>query len=170
MQIGLTGGTRSSHLERDDSAVHSRKPLRLVAFDYAAPRLYFVTICARRRGPVFGRVVVDGDGLPVVVLNALGRDLVAAVEELPAHRVTVVSSVVMPDHVHLILGLTETGPSLGVAVGGLKAGVSRRSRTVDLWQRGYFDRIVRDEEELERICAYIEANPGRWSASRGSEA
>ena len=145
----------------------TRKPLRLSAFDYGAPRLYFVTICARRRGPVFGSVVVGTDDVPAVELSPLGREVAAAVAELSRHGGAVSASVVMPDHVHLVVGLTEDGPPLGVVIGGFKAGVARRSRAAGLWQRGYHDRVVRDERELEGITAYMEANPGRWLTSRG---
>ncbi len=147
--------------------MHSRKLLRLPGFDYTRPRLYFVTICAGRRRPVFGRVVIGGDGAPVVVLNALGREVTAAIVALPGHGgAIVVAFLVMPDHVHLVVGLAAEGPSLGVVIGGLKAGVARRSRVAGLWQRGYHDRVVRDERELESICAYIDTNPSRWVAAR----
>ena len=146
----------------------SRKLLRLPGFDYSRPRLYFVTICAGRRGPVFGSVVIGDDGAPAVVLNALGRQVTAAVVALPGHGgAVVVALLVMPDHLHLVVCLAEEGPSLGVVIGGLKAGVARRTRTAGLWQRGYHDRVVRDERELENICAYIDTNPSRWVAARG---
>ena len=91
--------------------------------------------------------------------------------------------VVMPNHIHGILllhgdatkefGLGEfSAPqrdSLGAIVGGYKAGVTRRIRLLEqmqnqqVWQRNYFDRIIRSEAELEKFRAYIADNPRRWA-------
>jgi REP element-mobilizing transposase RayT len=78
--------------------------------------------------------------------------------------VTIDRYVVMPNHVHAIVGLGETGEvELGDVVGAYKAAVSRTARTSRIWQRGYHDHIIRDESDLERIREYIETNPIRWA-------
>lgn len=89
----------------------------------------------------------------------------------------------MPNHCHGIVilpGSAETaqvegripgGPapsSLGAVVGGFKSAVSREVAARDLtlvkpiWQRNYYERIVRNDRELEAIRAYIATNPQRW--------
>lgn len=69
-----------------------------------------------------------------------------------------------------------TGPtpcSVGAIVGAYKSAVSRRINQLrdtpgaPIWQRDYYERIVRDDDALRRIRAYIEANPRRWDAPRG---
>jgi REP element-mobilizing transposase RayT len=75
--------------------------------------------------------------------------------------------VVMPNHVHAIVGIDRRRrpPPLPAVVGAFKA---RASRAADraLWQRGYHDRIVRDETELAALREYIETNPLRWALDR----
>ena len=87
----------------------------------------------------------------------------------------------MPNHVHLLVYLGESAEyltvpfdetlmprSVGAVVGTYKKIVGRKARqmlhsaSLKFWQRGYYDRIVRNEEELNRIRHYIEMNPTRW--------
>jgi REP element-mobilizing transposase RayT len=93
-------------------------------------------------------------------------------------------SVVMPNHFHGILmidvggrGGSRTAPTtdsikrkpLGQLVGAFKTvsakqiNILRNSPGLPVWQRGYYDRIIRDEREMDRIQRYIESNPSRWA-------
>jgi putative transposase len=69
----------------------------------------------------------------------------------------------MPNHVHIVLELREPGTRFGGIVGTYKAAVSRTSKRSGLWQRGYHDHVVRDEEDLARIREYISTNPIQWA-------
>lgn len=73
--------------------------------------------------------------------------------------------VVMPDHVHGVIWLDRTGLTLGRIIGLFKAASTRGSfapGSGSLWQRGFHDRIIRDDPELARIRRYIDLNPVRW--------
>ncbi len=158
--------------------------MRYAGYDYTAPGAYFVTICAEQGRPVFGQVV-DG----VMQLNPLGEIALAcwlAFARKHAPTITVLAVCVMPNHVHVLLVFAEVmssadGPdpvvrrfgqpiagSLSSLVGAYKAEVSRQAKQHglipggSLWQRNFWDRIVRDERELETVRAYIESNPARW--------
>ncbi|MGB8251885.1 MAG: hypothetical protein WCF08_01610 [Anaerolineaceae bacterium] len=58
--------------------------------------------------------------------------------------------------------------SLGVIVRAYKSSVAyrinqvRNTRGMAVWQRNYFEHVIRDEEDLEDICDYIKANPACW--------
>ena len=92
-----------------------RRSVRLATADYAAPGLYFVTVVAAERRPVFGRIVGGG-----VRLSDAGR--VAHGEWLRACAlrplVALDAFVVMPDHVHLLFGILPAG---GCPAGGRAA-------------------------------------------------
>jgi REP element-mobilizing transposase RayT len=146
-----------------------RKPIRHELRDYAEPGIYFVTICTWNRACLFGRVI-DGS----MSLSALGQAAHEAWLDIPTHHpgVEIDGFVVMPNHVHGILrigaapsrGPSGRGVSLGTIVGSYKASVSRRGGGAQrVWQRGYYDHIVRDDRALERIRAYIAANPANWA-------
>src|SRR5512132_3571135 len=126
---------------------------------------YFVTVGVAEKACVLGTVVrVD------IVLSSLGRIVADQLADLP-HRVgaDVDCSVVMPNHVHAVVWVREDGPTLGAVVGAFKAGSAReinRARGAvgePVWQRGYFDHVVRNEIDLERVRDYVATNPLRWS-------
>ena len=77
--------------------------------------------------------------------------------------------IVMPNHVHAIVILHRSAarrpPPIPAVVGMAKARASRRAG-FPIWQRGYHDRVIRDERELQAAREYVETNPLRWSLDR----
>ena len=90
--------------------------------------------------------------------------------------------VVMPNHFHAIVWLTElqadktTRPNLSMVIGAFKSIVAVQwlawlrenasMRSGRVWQRGYYERIVRNERQLNAIRQYIADNPRRWAEDR----
>jgi REP-associated tyrosine transposase len=163
-----------------------RRPLRLAGFDYSQPSNYFVTICAQGHNCIFG--YVSGTEMR---LNSAGAAVQEAWFGLPARfpSVALRELVVMPNHLHAIVGLTRTtqplkagaasgaptresrGPSypaLGDVIRAFKSisaiqinGIlGRRGKAV--WQRNYYEHIIHNIEEYQRIRKYILENPGHW--------
>jgi len=162
--------------------LHNRRSIRLRHFDYASPGSYFVTICAQCRKPSFGEIV-GGE----MRLNDLGRIVDQVWNELPQHfpSVRLDSFVVMPNHMHCIIILTDTeqrarlnhaptdgqktrSHALGHIVNSLKSfstrkiNVLRRTPGMMVWQRNFHEHIIRNQIEMERIRRYIHENPMRW--------
>ena len=158
-----------------DSNNHVRRSYRLKGYDYASLGAYFVTMCTKDRRPLFDR--------PEIRSIAERCWL-----EIPRHHagVDLDTWVIMPDHIHGIVFFTREGvqlnapttprdptdpystmspthDSLGTVIRTYKAAVTtlcRRGGNVDFgWQRSYYDRVIRDEAELERTREYIEQNP-----------
>jgi len=162
---------------RYDPTRHQRRSIRLSGHDYAAPYAYFVTICVQGRRCLFG--AVDSD---TILLSDAGAIVRSAWEALPQRFPTIAldAYVVMPNHLHGIVTLGETpiaGVRLGDIVGAFKSlttnaysfGVRERGWVPfdqRLWQRNYYEHIIRDEADLARIRDYIEANPALWDADR----
>ncbi len=161
-----------------------RRSMRLKGYDYRQSGAYFVTICTYQRHNTFG-TVIDGN----MVLSQWGEivndewrrtETVRANVELDAY-------VIMPNHLHGVVLIVEdatanksaseyhnanlqnTASSLGQIIGHFKSIATKRIRTVaatrevPVWQRGYYEHIIRNEESLNEIRAYIISNPGRWS-------
>jgi putative transposase len=146
----------------------TRKAPRLSRFDYDAPGAYFVTICVAGKECVLGSV--QGGR---VLLNTLGAVVARGLADVPTRRAAHVdSSFVMPNHVHAVIWLRGNGTSLGQVVGAFKAASAREINRlrgvagIPFWQRGYFDHVVRDDNDLERVREYIATNPIRWSAGK----
>lgn len=143
--------------------------LRRVGYDYTTPNHYFFTTVIEGRRPLLGEVRGG-----VFVPSPLGDQLLAAWQETLKARPWVTADVlqVMPDHVHAIVGWneipTKQSASLGAFVGQFKGKVSHRAHasrflpTWDrVWQPGFWDRIIRNDQELERIRRYIINNPAK---------
>jgi REP element-mobilizing transposase RayT len=83
-------------------------------------------------------------------------------------HVTLDHFVIMPNHIHAILQLTTVGSPLGTVIGSVKSATSRLARRSNLaphehlWQRGFFDHIIRSEVALFSLRQYIEDNPAQW--------
>ena len=149
-----------------------RRSLRLRNYDYASPGAYFITICSHRGACLFGRIA---HGL--MRLNALGTLVETCWHALPTHypHVELDAFVVIPNHVHGILVLADESPKrhgLPEIVRAFKTLSSRRVNEMrdrggtPIWQRGYYEHVIRNEGLLGRIRDYVETNPCRWELDK----
>jgi putative transposase len=156
-----------------------RKRLRLPTRDYSQAGSYFMTICTHEKKCVLGSV-----GSARVQLSRIGEIVRATWNALPERfpRVVLDELVIMPNHLHAILILVggvnmskmpATGraahASLADVIGAFKSistiHVNRllNSKGSPLWQRSYFEHVIRNGEDLKNIQRYILENPLRWS-------
>lgn len=158
-----------------------RHSVRLRGHDYRSSGSYFVTICVHPqlwRQEVFGRVEKS-----VFLRNRFGQIADDAWHDLPNHHKTVRldTFIVMPNHLHCIINLeNEVGDnwqegkfakpqadSLSVVISSFKASVTRhisqfRNQKTVVWQRSFYEHIVRTEKSLYAIRRYIQENPLSW--------
>jgi putative transposase len=128
-----------------------RKTIRLRDFDYSSTGAYFITICTWRRhpllkGPVLQMVEDEWTALPRR-FRGLALD----------------TSMFMVDHLHGIVWLSDSSATLPRIVQAFKSISARRAKragTVDeLWQRSFYDHVVRSDGELDALRQYIVNNP-----------
>ena len=171
----------------DPKKPHPKKPrrrsIRLQGFDYTQQGAFFVTICTENRGCLFGEIVNCG-----MRLNDAGRVALLVWEDIPVHfpHVELDATVVMPNHLHGVIVIASdpmrathasplppngSGParcSIGAIVGSYKSAVSKRINLMrgtpgmTIWQRNYYEHVIRDEGSLTKIRQYIMDNPERW--------
>ena len=142
-----------------------RKSLRLSHYDYASPGAYFVTVCAHDRACLFGTV---NDG--AVQLSEAGKIVERVWQDLPTHyrNFSLDEFVIMPNHIHGVLIIDrEGGRPLSDLMRAFKAFSTREIKAQRLtngavWQRGYYEHVVRDEGDLTTIRQYIRDNPMKW--------
>jgi len=160
-----------------------RRSIRLHGYDYTQVGAYFVTVVTKNRACLFGEVVDGG-----VRLSSFGEITCACWRAIPEHFSNVMPDefVVMPNHLHGIIfinvgarhavplpGLSKRfgkplAGSLPIIVGSFKAAVTKQINQLRLntgapvWQRNYYEHIVRSENELIRIREYIANNPLQW--------
>ena len=172
--------------------MQTRKNPRLAGYDYSRHGIYFVTICTADRQSLLGtiRPAVGGDAhiappSPGTSVSVGGdayiapslTDSTAAVDLTPLGRVVekylrsmpgVEKYVVMPDHVHILVRITgrpmrASAPtvSLPKLVRSFK-GLCTKAAGRSIWQRGYYDHIIRDENDFLRCWKYLDENPASW--------
>jgi len=140
-------------LDPDEETTYSRRnSLRLSGFDYSSKRIYFVTIVVSDRRPLFRNVAL-AKGTIECLLNLR--------EKL---RFNLYCYCLMPDHFHALIGAGESGKGLGEICGAFKSLSTRvywRWHQGRLWQRQFFDHIVRNETDFVETMEYIKQNPVR---------
>lgn len=149
-----------------------RRSIRLPDYDYSTCGYYFVTLCTAQRRPSFG-AIVDGALVP----TPLGRLVEEELKRLPCHHPTVAidTAVVMPNHWHGIVDLglagVDRGESLGQVINHFKGAVARRARrelawSGPVWQRGYYEHVIRNHRSLMALREYIVLNPVQWELDK----
>ena len=140
-----------------------RKRTRVPGFDYSSVQAYFVTTVAAGRERIFS--CINGRGQ--IELLPTGKIVQQHIEALAAHYecVQVQKYVIMPDHIHIIIFIGQRDerkrPSINQIMAAFKAGVSREIGR-PIWQRSYYDHIIRSQSDYDEVWQYIENNPIQW--------
>ena len=177
-----------------------RKRIRLTDFDYNTPTAYFITVCTQDRKPLLSEIVGDDAH---IVPKPYGN----VVEKYIRRTPEIEKYVIMPDHIHMIIRLTDetmcVSDSTNKDYNALRGAVERddvgivpygnvRERTVGadayirpqhnrvssivrsiktlttkeigvpIFQRSYYDHVIRNQRDYDEIWEYIEGNPSKW--------
>ena len=187
----MVGYVKAATIVHDPSKRH-RRSIRLKEYDYSRAGAFFVTISAYRGQFLFGEIE-DGK----MHLSAIGEIVQSEWLRSEAIRRNVVLDeyVIMPNHVHGIIMLTEMagdvratrrvaptrprGPlpgSIGAIIGQVKSICTRRINEMrktpgaHVWQRNYYEHVLRNDDELDRARQYISNNPMQWELDRENPA
>jgi len=152
----------------------TRKPIRLQDYDYSSAGAYFITICVKDRLPVLSSVCTsDTTGMPEAVLTELGIIVDNAIGNISRHYpdVELGNYVIMPNHVHMVLiikdGTLQTDNNntnavkISTIISQMKGYISKKCCKT-IWQKSYYDHIIRNEHDFHEIMEYIDNNPARW--------
>lgn len=163
----------------------NRKTIRLQTYDYSSQGAYFITCATNERTQIFSKIE-NG----IVSPTRWGEIVQNVWRELPSRYPVVLDEIViMPDHLHCVIFIDGKDPFANAkyfadteyirqrrvmllfkVMGYWKATVTKQMRAAgfkgDVWQARFWDRVVRDEAELNRIRNYIRSNPRRWSRIR----
>lgn len=172
--------------------IHHRRSIRLQGYDYSRAGAYFITICTQNRECLFGNIIVGATprGCPEMALTHAGTMIQTIWDEIPFHYTgtEIDEFIVMPNHIHGIIVIM--GQPRGVAptrnTGTLSLGdIVHRFKTMTtkryadgvkqsgwptfpgkLWQQNYWEHIIRNQMELNRIRKYVHDNPTQWDLDR----
>ena len=147
-----------------DKELPCRKQHQLKEHDYKANGAYFITIVTKQRIEALGRV--DDKAMILSQIGEAAAHCISKIEEIyPSVRVS--ASVVMPNHVHLLLDLLDDrrNPSVQRVIQQWKGAVSKQAE-YSLWQEGFDDRLILTTKRYNTVKAYIKSNPSRWNDDR----
>ncbi len=138
---------------------YTRKKMRIPNYDYAQGNTVFLTICVEGRKNVLGRIVKaeTESELPRVELSEIG----ITVERYTSTIAGIEKYVIMPNHVHMIV-INEEGENISQKMHAWKSLITRRIGK-SIWQRTFYDHVIRDERDYNVKCKYIEDNPSKWA-------
>ncbi len=156
--------------------IHHRRSIRLKGYDYSQNGAYFVTLCSWQRECLFGDIK---DGEMRLNENGLIIDETWSWLGKQYPYLESVEYAIMPNHFHGIflidryLGGSRTAPTgrikpLGRILGAFKTRSTKlvneflQTSGAPIWQRNYYEHIIRNESELNRIVEYIISNPSNW--------
>lgn len=149
-----------------------RKQNRLAEYDYSTANAYFITICTKNRRNLFWKDMTAIIDRPEnVPLTKPGRTVWQSILDIPKHYpvIQVDRFVVMPNHIHLLLqinadagGRPMAAPTISVVINQLKGAASKKAG-FPIWQKGFYDHVIRGERDYLEIWNYIEGNPGKWA-------
>ena len=141
----------------------NRKYIRLKDYDYSNIGYYYITICINNRQNILGEI-----NNSIVELNILGKIIEEEWLKLEGtyKNIKLDKYIIMPNHIHGIIVIKEKKKiSIMNIIGGYKSITSRKCnkkigiKNNKIWQRSYYERIIRNEKELYKIRKYIIENP-----------
>ena len=155
------------------ASLQKRKTNRLKNYDYGENGSYFITICVRDRQKILSKIVGAGvPDCPKIQLLYHGQIADKYINKLNAFydNISVDKYIIMPDHIHFILTLKNgrsgtTTPTGNNNVSNVTRFVGTFKRFCNMeygkniFQRSYYDHIIRNQNDYNEIWEYIENNP-----------
>lgn len=160
--------------------IHKRRSIRLKDYDYSSENLYFITICSNQRECLFGSIVDNN-----IILNDCGKIIKKWYFEIENKYSNIIclDYVIMPNHIHFIIRITDyltnndnksqSLADVGSVVQWFKTMITNEYiRNVyennwepfdkRLFQRNYYETIIRDSRFYNLFSNYIKYNPLNW--------
>ncbi len=147
-----------------------RKNIRLQNYDYSQAGYYFVTICTKNKKNLFWETGSTCNcSLQKLPLSDIGKIIDLEINKINSiyANVEINKYVIMPNHIHMIIilcaisGRAKLAPTISRIVQQFKGSISKLVG-FSLWQKSFYDRIIRNDHEYQEIWNYIETNPLKW--------
>ncbi len=155
-----------------------RKRIRLIDYDYSEMGYYYVTICTQNKSKILSQIVGDGiPDVPKINLSKIGQIVEETLKYIDKtnDKISIETYCIMPNHIHLIVFInnefadgscrnpTPTNSVLSKFVSSFKRHTNKKTNQ-KLWQRSFYEHVIRNEESLIEISEYIYNNPAVWES------
>lgn len=157
------------------SKLPNRKNIRLKDFDYSQSGYYFITICTKDKKNIFWKVGASFAGPHQQHhLSDIGE-----IVDLEINKINIVygtnaeinNYVIMPNHIHMIIIIYNKGgansqvPKIQRIIQQFKGSLTKQIG-FPIWQKSFYDHIIRNQTDYEKINEYIENNPLKWEEDK----
>ncbi len=149
-----------------------RKHPRLKDYDYSQNGAYYITICVEGKRCLLGRIENQQ-----VLLSDYGKIAKKYIDGIESHYrfVRVINSIVMPNHIHLLIQkdippwiILQENDKIGKRTASVETVIHAFKRLTtkeighSIWQTSFYEHIIRNQSDIQRVSDYIDANPRRW--------
>ena len=134
----------------------TRKWPRLNGWDYSKNGLYFLTICTEGKKCILSSISPQSPHSSLISLTATGEIVDTYIKTIQG----IDKYVIMPNHVHMIIQKSN-GKPISSDVRSFKT-LTTKKLGYSIWQKYYYDHIIRDEHDYLIKWDYIDKNPGKW--------
>ncbi len=136
-----------------------RKKNRIENFDYASENSYFITICSKNRKCIFGKIKNKQ-----MTCSDFGNLIISHIKifNKTYADIKIINYVIMPNHIHMIILIKKNHQiSISRAINQFKGSISKEAGCV-IWQKSFYDHVIRDEKDYFRILEYMYDNVLEW--------
>lgn len=136
---------------------------RLKNYDYTRCGYYFITICTKDKKHYFGEIINNE-----IIYNDIGKKAYASIKDIENiyKTITIDNFIIMPNHIHVIIIIDkETEITIPRVVKQYKEYITKQTGK-KVWQKSYYDHIIRNESDYLRIYQYINENVLKWSLDK----
>ena len=148
---------RGEALRARKDIMQTRKNIRLKEYDYSSKGMYFITICTKDKKDVFGKIVDNK-----MIFNDYGNKLNDILMSFENEKYEIDYYQIMPNHIHFIVNIKEDNYiDLSKVISQIKSKCTNLLAYKNLWQKNFYERVVKDEKEYNNIVKYINENPYR---------
>ncbi len=140
--------------------IASRKQIRLPYYDYTKEGMYFITICTKNRLKLFGNMK-NNQKLELTREGSIAKQYLEKIEMI-FKNVLIDEYIIMPNHIHMLLIINNKKDiTISRIIKQYKMYVSKQIK-YSIWQKSFYEHIVRNELEYQRIKTYIQNNVINW--------
>lgn len=141
----------------------TRKIIRLQGYDYSAENIYFVTLCIKDRIELLGKI--ENENIKLSIEGNIAKKTIHIVEQIYPN-LTIDEYVIMPNHIHFLISINyANGITISKVIKHFKTIISKELK-YSIWQKSFYEHIVRNEKEYLKIKEYIRNNIINWEKDK----
>ena len=156
----MFGGRKVVNMKND---LPTRKKIRLNYFDYTKEGMYFITVCIKNKKQILGKI--NNSRITLTKKGIIVQDYIKNIEKIYS-KILIDEYAIMPNHIHILISIKPQNTiSISRIINNYKGAVSKQIG-YSIWQKSYYEHIVRNDYEYYKIKEYIQNNVVNWKKDK----